>query len=60
VVNNYPDSPKRPDALLKMGYTYQALGDTDKARLSLNSVLLNYPDSTAARLAQKRLQELKP
>jgi len=60
VVNNFPDSPKRPDALLKMGYTYQELGDNDKARLSLNSVRMNYPDTTAARLASKRLQELAP
>ncbi len=60
VVNDFPDSPKRPDALLKMGYTYQELGDMDKARLSLNSVRMNYPDTTAARLASKRLQELEP
>ncbi len=60
VVNNFPNSPKRPDALLKLGYTYQALGDNDKARLSLNSVRMNYPDTTAARLAGKRLQELAP
>ncbi len=60
VVNNFPNSPKRPDALLKLGYTYQALGDNDKARLSLNSVRMNYPDTTAARLAGKRLQELGP
>lgn len=60
VVNNFPDSPKRPDALLKMGYTYQELGDNDKARLSLNSVRMNYPDTTAARLAAKRLQEMQP
>lgn len=60
VVNNFPNSPKRPDALLKMGYTYQALGDNDRARLSLNSVRMNYPDTTAARLAGKRLQELAP
>ncbi len=60
VVKNFPNSPKRPDALLKMGYTYQALGDNDRARLSLNGVRMNYPDTTAARLATKRLQELKP
>lgn len=60
LVDNYPDSPKRPDALLKIGYTYQELGDTDKARLSLNTVRMNYPDTTAARLATKRLQDLKP
>ena len=60
LVNNYPDSPKRPDALLKIGYTYQELGDSDKARLSLNNVRMNYPDTTAARLATKRLQDIKP
>ncbi|HHH48408.1 MAG TPA: tol-pal system protein YbgF [Gammaproteobacteria bacterium] len=60
VVDNFPDSPKRPDALLKMGYTYQELGEMDKARLALNSVRMNYPDTTAARLASKRLQELEP
>ncbi len=58
VVNDYPDSPKRPDALLKLGYTYLELGDKDKARLALNSILLNYPGSTAARLAQERLKEI--
>ena len=60
LVNDFPDSPKRPDALLKIGYTYQELGDNDKARLSLNNVRMNYPDTTAARLATKRLQDLKP
>lgn len=59
VVKNHPASPKRADALLKMGYTYQELGQNDKARQSLNEVVLNYPNSTAARLAQKRLQDLK-
>ncbi|HEC19113.1 MAG TPA: tol-pal system protein YbgF [Gammaproteobacteria bacterium] len=59
VVKDFPNSPKRADALLKMGYTYQELGDNDKARRSLNEVVMNYPNTTAARLAQKRLQELK-
>jgi tol-pal system protein YbgF len=59
VVNNHPSSPKRPDAMLKMGYTYQELGDLDQARMTLNDVISNYPASTAARLAQKRLQDLK-
>lgn len=59
VVKNHPKSPKRADALLKMGYTYQELGQNDKARASLNEVLTKYPNSTAARLAQKRLQDLK-
>jgi tol-pal system protein YbgF len=59
VVNNYPTSPKRADALLKMGYTYQELEQYDKARLSLNNVIMTYPNTTAASLAQKRLQDLK-
>lgn len=58
VVKNHPNSPKRADALLKMGYTYQELGQDDKARLSLNKVVTSYPNTTAARLAQKRLQDL--
>ncbi len=59
VVKNHPASPKRADALLKMGYTYQELDQNDKARMSLNEVVLKYPNTTAARLAQKRLQDLK-
>lgn len=59
VVKGFPASPKRADALLKMGYTYQELGQYDKARLSLNEVVMNYPNSTAASLAKKRLQDLK-
>lgn len=59
VVKNYPSSPKRADAMLKMGYTYQELGQMDKAQLSLSNVSKSYPNSTAANLAQKRLQALK-
>ena len=59
VVKEHPASPKRADALLKMGYTYQELGQYDKARSSLNDVVMNYPNSTAASLAKKRLQDLK-
>lgn len=59
VVKNYSTSPKRADAMLKMGYTYQELGQIDEAKLSLSNVSKSYPDSTAANLAQKRLQELK-
>jgi tol-pal system protein YbgF len=59
VVKEHPNSPKRADALLKMGYTYQELGNDDKARMSLNDVVMNYPKTTAARLAKKRLQDLK-
>jgi len=59
VVKDHPTSPKRADALLKMGYTYQELGQADMARKALNNVVTNYPNTTAASLAQKRLQDLK-
>lgn len=59
VVNNFPSSPKRADAMLKMGYTYQELGDINKARMALNNVVLNYPNTTAASLAKKRIQDLR-
>lgn len=59
VINKYPTSPKRADAMLKMGYTYQELGQIDRARQSLNNVITSYPNTTAASLAQKRLQDIK-
>jgi tol-pal system protein YbgF len=59
VIINYPASSKRADAILKMGYTYQNLGQIDQARQSLNDVVKNFPNTTAANLAQKRLQDLK-
>jgi len=60
VVDGFPDSDKRPDAMLKLGYTQQELGQNDKARATLSNVVSSYPNSTAARLATKRLQDLKP
>lgn len=59
VVDGFPSSDKRPDAMLKQGYTYQELGQNDKARATLSNVISSYPNSTAARLATKRLQDLK-
>lgn len=59
VVDGFPGSDKRPDAMLKLGYTYQELGQNDQARATLSNVVSSYPNSTAARLATKRLQDLK-
>lgn len=59
VVNNFPDSPKRADAMLKMGYTYQELGDVEKAMVTLSDVTRSFPDTTAAKLADRRLQAIK-
>jgi len=56
VIDLYPNSPKRADALLKMGYTYGELGDKRSALQTLNTIVKLFPDTTAARLAQKRIQ----
>lgn len=58
-VLNYPQSPKRPDALLKIGYVHYELGAWDKARKSLTEVQDRYPGSSVARLAATRLEKMK-
>lgn len=58
VINQYPRSRKVPDALLKMGYcTYELERWTD-AKEALSRVQAEYPDTTAARLAEQRLKRM--
>lgn len=59
VVNNYPTSQKQADALLKIGYCYYELKDFTKARESLQAVISRFPNTTPARLAESRLQQIK-
>ncbi|MEO8700988.1 MAG: tol-pal system protein YbgF [Kofleriaceae bacterium] len=56
VIETYPRGNKVPDALLKVGYCYQALGQTDKARAVLEQVVNLYPKTEPALLAAKRLE----
>ncbi|HEY0992203.1 MAG TPA: tetratricopeptide repeat protein, partial [Kofleriaceae bacterium] len=56
VVEVYPRGNKVPDALLKVGYCYQAMGQGDKARAVLEQVVNIYPKSEPATLAAKRLE----
>jgi len=58
VLDNYPASTKQADALLKLGYSYHELKDTTNAVAILNTLRTRFPSSTAARLAEKRLQEI--
>jgi tol-pal system protein YbgF len=55
VIGEFPQHRKIPDALYKAGVAYQNLGNIDKANQMLQRVLLEYPDSSAARLAQERV-----
>ncbi len=56
VIETYPRGNKVPDALLKVGYCYLALGKTDKAKAVLEQVVTLYPKSQPAALASKRLE----
>jgi tol-pal system protein YbgF len=59
VVERWPTGNKAPDALLKLGYSLLQLGDAGKGRGVLQQVVTHYPNTEAARLADRRLSELK-
>ena len=58
VLSRYPRSRKLPDALLKIGYSNYELGRWAGARSALEKVRDDFPDSTAARLAEQRLNRM--
>ena len=58
VINQYPQSRKVPDALLKMGYCNYSLQRWDAARQTLSRVQADYPETTAARLAGQYLRRM--
>lgn len=58
VADNFPQSQKLPDALLKIGYCEDELDNDNAARAALQQVMRQYPDTTAARLASQRLERL--
>lgn len=60
VVKRYPEGNKAPDALLKIGYCYAKLGNDADARDVLTQVVEIYPKTEAAKLAARRLDELRP
>ena len=59
VLDKYPGSNKVPDAMLKLGYTYYELKQFADARQILTDLSQRFPSSTAARLAEKRLERLR-
>ena len=58
VIGDYPRSRKIPDALLKIGYSNYELERWDAAKTALARVQADYPDTTAARLAEQRLKRM--
>jgi TolA-binding protein len=59
VIDDYPRSRKVPDALLKMGYCNYSLERWDAARETLTRVQADYPETTAARLADQYLKRME-
>ena len=58
VVNQYTDSNKRADAMLKLGTLEQQQGQLAKAKQLFNKVIAEYPNTTAAKLATERVSKL--
>lgn len=59
LLDNYQNSPKRAQAMLKIGYSYHKLNNTKAATASFNKVIDTYPGTTEAGQAQKMLKEIK-
>lgn len=59
IVTQFPTHQKSADALLKLGYVYDAAGQKDKALKTLNEVTQKYPGSTLARIAEQRILQIK-
>lgn len=51
MIERFPDGNKVPDALLRIGFAYQRLGESERARQIFRRVREQYPGSVAARTA---------
>jgi len=55
----YPKSPKRADALLKIGYSQFELKSFSKAKTALKKLIKSYPGTTEAGQAENLLQKIR-
>jgi tol-pal system protein YbgF len=58
VIEHYPNGNKVPDALLKVGFSYLALGSVEAGRQTLSQLQRSYPRHEAAVLAGSKLAEM--
>ena len=56
VLTEFPNSGKMPESLLKKGFCYYELGEVEKSKQILKSVVNQYPDSSVSRLAVQKLK----
>lgn len=59
LLEQFPKNAKAPDAMLKVGYCELELKQTDAGKTTLKQVMAKYPGSSAASLAQERLQRVQ-
>jgi tol-pal system protein YbgF len=59
VTKNFPEGNKVPYALLKQGFAFLRLGDKASAKLLLQQVIKDYPNTNQARIARAKLLEIK-
>ncbi len=59
VLDTFPSSSKNAASLLKIGYALAASGKIPEARIKLQAVVKNYPDTQTAHLAMTKLDALK-
>lgn len=58
VLKKFPSSSKRAASTLKIGYALAASGKIEEAKVRLEEVLRNYPDTPTAQLATIKLESL--
>jgi TolA-binding protein len=58
LLKEHSDSRKVPDALLKIGYSYQELKRYREAREALARLVKSYPDAPATAEARERLKQI--
>jgi tol-pal system protein YbgF len=59
VTKNFPDGNKVAYALLKQGLSFLKLGDKASAKLLLQQVIKDFPNTSQARIARAKLLEIK-
>jgi TolA-binding protein len=56
VIKQYSDSPKVPEAMLKLALIHENQGKHAQAQTELRQLKKKYPKSAAAKLADQQLQ----
>ncbi len=59
VIKNYPKGNKVPNAFLKQALSFMKLGDKSSAKLLLQRVIKEYPNTSPARIARGKLTTIK-